>query len=179
MQLRNGFERFQAEGFTLIELLTVIAIIAIVSGYVFGVGRSTSESARTARAKAELMALSASLESYRRSYGDYPRTADAADLLQSLIGKRGPTNVAIEGKLLIDLEHFTTFANLDPFTTNTAQAIDPWGQPYHYAYKTLTPWTQASHVLFSGGPDGLHAELLSGGRIDHSAAENRDNVYAR
>ena len=164
--------------FTLIELLTVIAIIAVLSGLMLGVGRRTIETGRIARAKAELASLGAALESYKRHYGDYPQTENPDVLLQSLIGKRGPTGSVIDARALIDLAHFATHSNLDPFTTNAAQCVDSWGQPYRYAYKSSAPWTQPGFILFSCGPDGAYAELLSGGRVDDSAAANSDNLYA-
>ena len=72
--------------FTLIELLTVITIIGILAGIVIGVGRRAGESGREARAKVELAAITTALESYKRQYGDYPRTNSGAALLQALVG---------------------------------------------------------------------------------------------
>lgn len=178
MSLRSRSLSRSDEAFTLIELLAVIGIIAVLFGLWLGVGRWASERGRIAHANAELASLGASLESYKREYGDYPRTGNSDILLQSLIGKRGPTGAAINARAFIDLVHFVTVANLDPFTSSAAQCADPWGEPYRYAYKSSLPWTQPGFVLFCCGPDGISAELLSGGRIDDSAEANRDNLYA-
>ncbi len=60
------------QAFTLIELLTVIAIIGILSGLVFGIVRGATTQGRISRAKSELASLSSALESYNKYYGDYP-----------------------------------------------------------------------------------------------------------
>ena len=164
--------------FTLVELIAVMAIIALVSGLILASATRTNATARSARARAELTALGAALESYKIVYGDYPRTADAAVLLQSLIGKRGPTQIEIVGKCFVDVASFATSGDLDPFATTSAEVVDPWGQSYRYAYRSSAPWTQTAFVLFSCGPDKLAAALLTGGVIDDSAAENRDNLHA-
>ena len=166
-------------GFTLIELLTVIAIVAVLAGIGLGVGRRASELGRRARAKAELAAISTGLESYKRQHGDYPRTGDAAVLLQSLIGRLGPTQAATAGRPQIDLALFATRDGLDPFATTTATLVDPWGQPYVYAYKSAAGWANPSFVLYSIGPDGADSPaLLAGGVPNPAAAENSDNIYA-
>ena len=155
----------------------VIAIIAVIGSYILGVGQSSSQAALSARAAAELTTLSAALEAYRIVYGDYPRTADPAVLLQSLIGKIGPTGAVVERRSMIDVAHLSVSGDLDPFTTVTANVVDPWAQPYHYAYKSSAPWNQPGYVLFSGGPDQQHAPLLSGGSMDGASPENLDNIH--
>lgn len=164
--------------FTLVELVTVMAIIALISGLVVASGTRANATAHSARARAELAALGAALESYKIAYGDYPRTADAAVLLQSLIGKRGPTQVEINGNCFVDFATFATFGDLDPFATTSAEVVDPWGQSYRYAYRSSASWTQPAFVLFSCGPDKSAAALLTGGVVDDSAVQNRDNLYA-
>ncbi len=172
---RFGFR----EGFTLLELLVVIGIIAILTSIVIGVGRRASESGKTARARAELAALSAALDSYKLAYGDYPRTDLPARLLQSLIGKRGPAYQPVTGRALIESAKFNTAAALDPFASESAELLDPWEHPYRYAYKSRTPWTNPSYVLYSAGPDGSDtATLLTGGFPDVAAAGNADNLHA-
>ncbi len=166
-------------GFTLLELLAVVGIIAILTGLVLGVGRRTMESGKIVRAKGELAVLAAALEIYRQHYGDYPQTDDGARLLQSLIGRRGPSNAAIGGRAFIDGAKFTTAGALDPFTNSAVVLVDPWDQPYVYAYKSQTPWSNSCFVLYSIGPDGADSPtLLAGGLIDPTPAANADNLYA-
>ncbi len=166
----------------MIELLTVIAIIGILSAIVLGVGRRVSESGKIARTKAELAALSAGLEGYKRQLGDYPRTRDAADFLQALIGKKNPlgNELAKPVRAQIDLALFRTPDDVDPFENTSAVLIDPWDQPYVYVYKPSgSTWTNPSYVLYSIGPDGQDTPtLLNGGYVNPSAAGNADNLYA-
>jgi general secretion pathway protein G len=169
----------QRAAFTLLELLAVISISALLASIVLGVGRRASEAGKVARAKAELAALSVALESYQRTYGDYPQTDDEARLLQSLIGRRGPGNAPITGRALIETARLTTAESLDPFTNATATLLDPWEQPYVYAYRTQTPWSNSGYVLYSVGPDGKdYATLLPGGFPDPAPQANADNIPA-
>ena len=167
----------QRRGFTLLELLAVIGVIAILTGIVIGVGRRVSESGKVSRARAELAVLGAALESYRVAHGDYPRTAEPAQLLQALIGRRDPGLAVISGRALLETTRFSLSA--DPYTNETALLLDPWDQPYHYAYKAMPGWTNPTFVLASVGPDQTGTpDLLSGGFPDVTAPANADNLYA-
>lgn len=165
-------------GFTLLELLAVIALVAVLTGIVIGVGHRAMESGRVSRAKAELAALSAVLETYKAVHGDYPRTADAAHLLQALIGRRGPDYQAVAGRALLEVARFTLSG--DPFASESAVLLDPWDRPYFYAYKSPAGgWTNPAYVLGSAGPDGVATTVLRGGGFpDVAAAGNADNLYA-
>jgi prepilin-type N-terminal cleavage/methylation domain-containing protein len=179
MSLAPPGANFKRAAFTLLELLAVIAIIAILAGIVIGVGRRASESGKIARTKTELAALSTALESYMRNYGDYPQTDDEARLLQSLIGQRGPTGTKLTGRSFIETARFVIVDSLDPFVNTAATLVDPWGQPYVFAYKSQVPWTNSGFVLYSIGPDGLDsAGLLAGGFFDTTPQENADNICA-
>jgi len=173
--------------FTLVEVLTVIAILAILMSAAVGGGRWAFRRAYTVRAQAELSALAAALESYKRQHGDYPRTsggggARGAQLLQSLVGMRGPSGAVLNprGRVWIDLGLFTTREGLDPLVNPSAELIDPWGNVYLYVYKEpLGGWTNPGFVLYSAGPDGRHTPaLLAGGYPQRDLDENRDNLYA-
>ena len=166
-------------GFTLLELLVVVGIIAVLSGLALGVGRRAVESGKIARTRGELTVLAAALDAYRRSYGDYPQTDNEARLLQSLLGRRGPLNHALAGPAFIEAAKFTTAGSLDPFANDSAVLVDPWGQPYVYAYQSQTPWANPGFVLYSIGPDGADSPaLLTGGLIDSAPIANADNLYA-
>lgn len=165
--------------YTLLELLAVLTVIAILAGIVLGVGRRAAESGKSARARAELAAIAASLEAYKRTYGDYPRTGDPARLLQSLIGKKGPANADITARSLLEAAKFTFTNSGDPFANPATTLADPWGQAYVYVYKTTTPWNNSSYLLYSIGPDGADAPaLLPGGFPDVAPTVNADNIHA-
>jgi general secretion pathway protein G len=171
-----------SRAFTIIELLTVIAIIGILSAIIIGVGRQAAETGRIARTKAELAAISTALESYKRQYGDYPRTNNSAELLQALVGKTDPNRNTLtpNGRVLLDLALFTTDVPGDPLTSNSLSLADPWEQPYLYAYKPPgITWTNSSFVLYSMGPDRLaDSALASGGFPNRDLPANLDNIYA-
>jgi len=173
--------------FTLVEVLTVIAILAILMSAAVGGGRWAFRRAYTARAQAELSALASALESYKRQHGDYPRTSGGAgwggaQLLQSLVGMRGPSGAVLNprGRVWIELGSFTTGDGLDPLVNPSAELIDPWGNAYLYSYKeALGGWTNPGFVLYSAGPDGRHNPvLLVGGYPQRDLDDNRDNLYA-
>ena len=96
--------------------------------------------------------------------------------MQSLLGRCGPTGVALNVRSFVETTHLVTVGGRDPETDPNASWCDPWGQPYRYAYKTSVPWMEPGFVLYSSGPDGGASELLAGGRTDLTAVENRDNV---
>ena len=158
--------------FTLLELLAVITIIAILAGIVIGVGRRASEAGKTARTKAELATLGAALESYKRTYGDYPRTDDEAQLLRALVGQRGPAaDTVITGRPLLESARFSITGQV---------LIDPWERPYVYAYKVPAGgWTNSGFVLYSVGPDGADTPALHAGGFPTVASPgNLDNIHA-
>lgn len=168
----HGAPLHRSSAFTLLELLAVITVIAILAGIVIGASRRASEAGKTARAKAELAALGAALETYKRHYGDYPRTDDEAQLLQSLLGQRGPASDAtISGRAVLATARFTVTGNV---------LVDPWERAYVYAYKVpASGWTNAGFVLYSAGPDGAdNPTLLAGGFADVAPPGNADNIHA-
>jgi prepilin-type N-terminal cleavage/methylation domain-containing protein len=168
----------QTAAFTLLELLAVIALIAILTGIVIGVGQRALESGRASRARAELATLAALLETYKAVNGDYPRTADPARLLQALLGRRGPDYQPLSAQPLLEVARFTLSG--DPLADESVVLLDPWGHPYFYAYKSPPGgWTNPGYVLGSAGPDGEAATALRpGGFADVAAAGNADNLYA-
>lgn len=173
------FLRRRAAAFTLLEMLLVIGLVAVLTSLVIGSGRRASDAGKAAQARAELAALAVALDAYRLASGDYPRTEDPALLLQALIGRRGPDLQAWSRRGCLDIARFRTLAGADPLADDTAVLADPWGNPYRYAYKSQSPWSNPAYVLYSAGADGVASEtLLTGGFPDRTAAGNADNLHA-
>ena len=193
--------RAASAAFTLIELLTVIAIIGILAAITFGVSRGVNERAAINQARAELSAIAAALEAYKRQYGDYPHTGSAANvhggtasasdgpgiLFNALGGKLGPKGAAINGKVFVQLDKMSLQDTAAlPLATGTASVanafLDPWGRRYLYFYNTADSWQPPSYVLYSVGPDNAHtAPATTGstaGVVDFTVANNLDNIYA-
>jgi general secretion pathway protein G len=166
------------EGITLVELACVVAITSILAAFALSAATRTVNAGRVLRARGELSALSSALESYSRTFGDFPNTARGDILLQSLVGRLGPTGLNVESRAFVALTQITTGADRDPFVDTSAECADPWGRPYQYAYKSTSPWTTPSFVLYSKGPDGADAGLISGGAVDRTAVANFDNIWA-
>lgn len=135
--LRRGAEaRRHRRGFSLVEVLTVMGVIAILMTITVTLMRGGKQRAALGKARAELAALTQALEEYKRHYGDYPQTGNAAQatpivgavignsqaqalLLNALLGVYGPSNFAtrLNGPMLIELSKFTLEV---PLTTATA-----------------------------------------------------------
>jgi len=186
-----------AAGFTLIELLTTLAIVTILAGLTLGAAHGMKQRAAIGRARAELATLSMALESYKRAYGDYPRTgrvnnapqgaAAAADgpgiLFNALAGKRGPSAslAPMNGRMLIELAQFQLQDPARPPERGVAgqvtnALIDPWGRRYLYSYDPGSTWKSAGFVLYSSGPDGRQ-RAPEDGAVDRQCEENADNLY--
>jgi general secretion pathway protein G len=170
MRKRSTSACVGSAAFTLIELLVVVAVIAILAGLTLGFMRGATERAKRGQAAAELATIATALESYQRQYGDYPRTDSGAELLQALIGRRGPTGAPMPGRSFLATAHFST--NGDPDRDAAAILLDPWGNPYFYRY---APPGDATYVLLSVGPDGESANDPA----DPEPSVNWDNLPAK
>lgn len=168
-----------ATAFTLIELLAVLTILALLGAVMLGAGRRVSETGRVAQARTELAAIAAGLEAYQRRYGDYPRTADAGELLDSLSGRRAPDGSAIIGRACLHRACFRIGEDAGGEGSSGPTLLDPWQRSYVYVFRVpAAGWENASYVLYSRGPDGRHDRTLRpGGFADPTAAPNLDNLY--
>jgi general secretion pathway protein G len=110
VQRERSYER--QEGYTLLELLVVLAIIALLVGFVAPkmmgyLGRAKAESA-----KVQLHNVATALDLYRLDTGEYPTEADG---LRALLEKPGA------------VDHWN-----GPYLQKAQGILDPWGQPFVY-----------------------------------------------
>jgi len=185
-------------GYTLVEVLGVLAVIVILAGITFGTVAGIQSARLKSIAKAEIALITQSLSRFHTKYGDYPITKgeenNAITLSKALLGWKvfqgNPVqmvdrkNVPPEGVTsFIDLSKILYKGNLPLFETlipNNVQFIDPWGQPYVYAYKETKEWDNFFFFFYSKGPDQSHVELEANGVLSTSyknLGKNIDNIY--
>lgn len=119
----------RVRGFTLLELLVVVAIIALLVGYVAPRYFSQVGKSEVSLARAQIDSLEKALDQYRLDTGHYPSTEQGLAALQ--------TRPANEPKWS------------GPYMRK-AVPPDPWGQPYRYQ----SPGSHGEFDLYSYGKDG-------------------------
>ena len=185
-------------GYTLVEILGVVSLILLLSGITFGTASGIQAAKMKSIAKAEIGLISHALSSFCNTYGDYPVTKgtekNSITLSKSLLGwkvfdgKRGkmvdlkeaPNNGLIS---FIDINK-VLYRGKMPMTNkimpDNIEFIDPWGEPYVYAYKESESWDNFSYVLYSKGPDKTHSKLGQYGLLSSESKnleKNADNIY--
>lgn len=119
----------RAKGFTLLELLVVMVIIGLLAAYVGPRYFNQLSKSEVKTARAQIVALSKALDTYRLDTGHYPSTQQGLDALN----KAPPDEPKWAGPYL-----------------QKAVPLDPWGKPYVYRY----PGTRNEFDLVSYGKDG-------------------------
>jgi general secretion pathway protein G len=119
-------------GFTLIELLVVIAIIAILAGLTLSTLGYVNKKGAESRARAEVAALSAAIDSYKLEFGIYPTNVTV--LYKELVGQ-GTVN---SNKV---------FFEPTPQMATNSMFVDPWGM--NYAYETNAKYNTGFFDLWS------------------------------
>lgn len=119
----------RVRGFTLLELLVVVAIIALLVGYVAPRYFSQVGKSEVGLARAQIDSLEKALDQYRLDTGHYPSTEQGLAALQAR-----PANEAKWS---------------GPYMRKTIPP-DPWGQPYRYQ----SPGSHGEVDLYSYGKDG-------------------------
>jgi len=125
-------KRFDRKGFTLIEILLVVMIIGALAVMVVPRLAGRGERALITVAQVDINAnIASALKLYELDNGTFPTTSQGLDaLVMKPVSPPAPRNW--NGPYL------------------EKKAVDPWGQPYQYAY----PGTHGTaYDLFSHGPD--------------------------
>lgn len=134
MLKRKERPRNPQAGFTLTEIMVVVFIIGLLSTVVLVNVFGASADAQVKTARANVAALTQSLERYRLAMYSYPSETDG---LQALIeAPQGLDNPALypQGGFIQQLPN------------------DPWGRPYQYAIPAER--SRAAYDVFSLGADG-------------------------
>jgi general secretion pathway protein G len=118
-----------SEGYTLLELLVVLAIIALLVGFVAPKMMGYLGRAKADAAKVQLHNVSTAIELYRLDAGAYPTEAEG---LRALLEKPGAA------------DHWN-----GPYLTRADGILDPWGQPFIYKQ----PGQHGDYDLMSYGAD--------------------------
>jgi type II secretion system protein G len=111
--------------FTLIELLVVVAIIAILAALAISTLGYVNKKGAESRARAEVAALSAAIESYKLDFGTFP--TNQTNLFRELTGSS--TNA---GALNTNKVYFEPTPNMLLTNGGTIVFADPWGAEYQY-----------------------------------------------
>lgn len=185
-------------GYSLVEILVVLAVILILGGITFGTAAGVQSARMKSIAKAEIALITQSLSRFHAKYGDYPITEGAEKnsitLSKALLGWKVFRGNPVQMVDLKDVppEGVTSFIELskilyegnlplsDKLMPKNIQLIDPWGNPYVYAYKESKNWDNYSFVLYSKGPDGADVPLEANGVLStqiKNLNKNADNIY--
>jgi general secretion pathway protein G len=126
--LKKGRRR-EEEGYTLLELLVVLAIIALLVGFVAPKMMGYLGRAKADAAKVQLHNVSTALELYRLDTGEYPTEAQG---LRALVEKPGA------------VDHWN-----GPYLQKAGGILDPWGEPFLYKQ----PGEHGEYDILSYGAD--------------------------
>lgn len=131
---RQLLERKPAKGFTLMELLLVITIISVLAAVVAPRFFGRSQEARIAAARQTIMgSFAIAIGLFEQDVGRYPTTDEG---LQVLI--QNPQVRNWKG----------------PYLQSATVPLDPWGNPYRYAYPSDRTNLEHLYDIVSAGPDG-------------------------
>jgi general secretion pathway protein G len=135
--------RSSEQGYTLLELLVVLAIIALLVGFVAPKMMGYLGRAKADAAKVQMHNVVTALDLYRLDTGDYPTQAEG---LRALLEKPGAA------------EHWN-----GPYLQKAEGILDPWGQPFVYQQ----PGQHGEYDMLSYGADkqpggdGDDADIIS------------------
>ncbi len=145
----------------MVELLVVIGILVLLAGILLPMVIRAVRSGEKARASAELQSISAALESYHASFGDYPRSSNPASitgsqvLVEALIAPRDDDGQTGPGfrKRGTQGQVYGPYLPLEKFKYSNTQLQDSYGNAILYIpARPVKPNINANGDFI--GPDG-------------------------
>lgn len=152
MRIPSKRQTGRKRGFTLIELLTVIAIIAILAGFILSAVTGAKKRAKIAIARTEMANLKGAIMGYEKDYSIYPTTlTNTVDTTYGAAGilANSPPNSDVMDVLrnVKPTDHRTaghprnprqtSYIEIKPAASASSPGItasgdynDPWGNPY-------------------------------------------------
>jgi general secretion pathway protein G len=129
-------KRHSRTGFTLIELLLVITIISVLAAVVAPRFFGRSQEARLVAARQTILGtFGIAIDLFEQDTGRYPTAEEGLDSLvvnPQIANWRGP------------------------YLQSTTVPVDPWGNPYRYAYPSALTGSETMYDVVSAGPDGVY-----------------------
>jgi general secretion pathway protein G len=132
-----GRSRRRARGFTLTEILLAIALVVIVAAVAVTEVDKTLENGKEEAAQLFVtQSLETPLLSYKMAMGHYPTTEQG---IQALVAcPEGESAMSWKG----------------PYLNTSEVPLDPWKNPYHYAYPSTHGQASGKYDLWSTGASG-------------------------
>ncbi len=169
--------RRTTSAFTLIELLVVITIIAILAALTLQTSGYIQEKAASSRAKTEIAAMEAALESYKIDNGTYPTGDGSATSTKALINALALDGMQTppKGKIYMEipmnmLQSQSKGADIKQSYTASTALVDPFGNAYRYYYNpTGTTGTNPVSSTVNNGP--AFFDLWSQGKKNYPAGQ--------
>ena len=128
MKLNRQVAGQRRSAFTLLEVMIVVAILVMLAAFAVPNLLGMQDEAKKKAAKVQVKAFESAVKMYKLKVGDYPSSGEGLNALVTGSGGGG--------------EAWTPL-----MTSEDVHALDPWNQPYNYAFPG------SRNALGAGGPD--------------------------
>ncbi len=126
--------KYKSNGFTILEITVVLALIAVIMGFVGPKMLEQLEGSKPKTAKIQIKMLRGAVDTLRLDIGRYPNTQEGLALLVTK-----PADLQLAAKWR------------GPYLDGDVVPVDPWDKPYRYA---LGGANNQGFALYSFGKDG-------------------------
>ena len=155
------------KAFTLIEMLSVVAIIAILCGIIFGASGAIHSRNAEIKTRSMLKQVEIALNECKQKFGYYPQSTSSA-FAEMQKGWFWVDDDAPAGADTVAKKYSREFkksCNFTSFEIEDGKICDAWGEPLRYKSDGK------SFYIYSVGRDGEYEDN------NEDDAKNEDNVY--